>query len=281
MESQFTRTELLLGQEAMKRLRASRVVVFGVGGVGGYVVEVLARSGVGTIAMVDPDRVNLSNLNRQIVALHSTVGRLKVDVMAERIRDINPDCEVRKIPLFYLPENADEIDLSQYDYVVDCVDTVKAKLEIIRRCHRLQIPVISSMGAANKLDPTAFRVSDISKTSMDPLAKVLRKTLRKEEIRHFKVVYSEEKAPSQPPPTGGGVLQNGLESKGQNEPPSTGRETVTTESKNSQNNCIEEPPPIGGGRRGPCKQPLPSCAFVPAACGLVVGGEVVKNLAGL
>ena len=236
----------------MKRLRASRVVVFGVGGVGGYVVEVLARSGVGTIAMIDPDRVNLSNLNRQIVALHSTVGRLKVDVMEERIRDINPDCEVRKFPLFYLPENADEIDLAQYDYVVDCVDTVKAKLEIIRRCHRLQIPVISSMGAANKLDPTAFRVSDIAKTSMDPLAKVLRKTLRKEEIRHFKVVYSEEKAPSLPPPTGGGV--SAMESNDQ-----------------------KEPPPVGRG----CKQPLPSCAFVPAACGLVVGGEVVKNLAGV
>ena len=252
MESQFTRTELLLGQEAMKRLRASRVVVFGVGGVGGYVVEVLARSGVGAIAMVDPDRVNLSNLNRQIVALHSTVGRLKVDVMEERIRDINPDCEVQKFPLFYLPENADEIDLLAYDYVVDCVDTVKAKLEVIRRCHRLQIPVISSMGAANKLDPTAFRVSDIAKTSMDPLAKVLRKTLRKEGIRHFKVVYSEEKAPSQPPPTGGGVSP--MESNGQKEPPSTGRG---------------------------CKQPLPSCAFVPAACGIVVGGEVVRNLAGL
>ncbi|MBR5440606.1 MAG: ThiF family adenylyltransferase, partial [Prevotella sp.] len=143
-------------------------------------------------------------------------------------------------------------DLAQYDYVVDCVDPVKAKLEIIRRCHRLQIPVISSMGAANKLDPTAFRVSDIAKTSMDPLAKVLRKTLRKEEIRHFKVVYSEEKAPSLPPPTGGGV--SAMESNDQ-----------------------KEPPPVGRG----CKQPLPSCAFVPAACGLVVGGEVVKNLAGV
>ena len=257
MENQFTRTELLLGEDAMKRLRAARVVVFGVGGVGGYVVEVLARSGVGTIAMVDPDRVNLSNLNRQIVALHSTVGRLKVEVMAERIRDINPDCEVQTFPLFYLPENADEIDLSQYDYVVDCIDTVKAKMEIIRRCHRLQIPVISSMGAANKLDPTAFRVFDIAKTSMDPLAKVIRKTLRKEGIDHFKVVYSEE-APSQPPPYGGGVPQNGQESK------------------NPKNICVEEPPPVGGGWRGP----LPSCAFVPAACGLVIGGEVVKELAG-
>ena len=259
MENQFTRTELLLGEDAMKRLRAARVVVFGVGGVGGYVVEVLARSGVGTIAMVDPDRVNLSNLNRQIVALHSTVGRLKVEVMAERIRDINPDCEVLTFPLFYLPENADEIDLSQYDYVVDCIDTVKAKMEIIRRCHRLQTSVISSMGAANKLDPTAFRVCDIAKTSMDPLAKVIRKTLRKEGIDHFKVVYSEEKAPSQPPPKGGGVPKNGQESK------------------NLKNNGIEVPPHSGGGWRGP----LPSCAFVPAACGLVVGGEVVRNLAGL
>ena len=214
MEKRFTRTELLLGQEAMKRLRASRVVVFGVGGVGGHVAEVLARSGVGKIALVDPDRVNLSNLNRQIVALHSTVGRLKVKVMAERIRDIH-------------------------------------------RCHRLQVPVISSMGAANKLNPTAFRVCDISKTSVDPLAKVLRKTLRKEGIEHFKVVYSEE-APSQPPPTGGGVPQNGQESK------------------NPKNICVEEPPPVGGGWRGP----LPSCAFVPAACGLVIGGEVVKELAG-
>ena len=238
MENQFTRTELLLGEDAMKRLRAARVVVFGVGGVGGYVVEVLARSGVGTIAMVDPDRVNLSNLNRQIVALHSTVGRLKVEVMAERIRDINPDCEVQTFPLFYLPDNADEIDLSQYDYVVDCIDTVKAKMEIIRRCHRQQIPVISSMGTANKLDPTAFRVCDIAKTSMDPLAKVIRKTLRKEGIDHFKVVYSEE-APVQEL----GSKESGVSSQ-----------------------------------RGE-KRPLPSCAFVPAACGLVVGGEVVRNLA--
>ncbi|MBQ4484035.1 MAG: tRNA threonylcarbamoyladenosine dehydratase [Prevotella sp.] len=240
MENQFTRTELLLGQEAMKRLRASRVVVFGVGGVGGYVVEVLARSGVGTITMVDPDRVNLSNLNRQIVALHSTVGQLKVEVMAERIRDINPDCEVQTFPLFYLPENAAEIDLAQFDYVVDCIDTVKAKMEIIRRCHRLQVPVISSMGAANKLNPTAFRVCDISKTSVDPLAKVLRKTLRKEGIEHFKVVYSEE-APVQEL----GSKESGVSSQ-----------------------------------RGE-KRPLPSCAFVPAACGLVVGGEVVRNLAGV
>ena len=255
IENQFTRTELLLGKEAMKRLRDSRVVVFGVGGVGGQVVEVLARSGVGTIAIVDPDRVNLSNLNRQIVALHSTVGRLKVEVMAERIRDINPDCEVRTHAMFYLPENADEIDLAQYDYVVDCIDTVKAKMELIRRCHRLQVPIICSMGAANKLDPTGFRVSDISKTSNDPLARVLRKTLRKEGIHHFKVMYSEE-APTQPPPEGGGVGADGQQS-------------------NLEKSSRTEEPPHSGGWRGP----LPSCAFVPAACGLVIGGEVVKELA--
>lgn len=245
MQNQFSRTELLLGKAAMKRLRASRVAVFGVGGVGGHVVEVLARSGVGAMALIDPDRVSLSNLNRQIVALHSTVGRLKVDVMAERIRDINPDCEVQTHAVFYLPETADEIDLTQFDYVVDCIDTVKAKLELIRRCHRLQVPIICSMGAANKLDPTAFRVADISKTQMDPLAKVLRKTLRKEGIEHFKVVYSEE-PPLHP----------------------------TIESEETQREADEL---ARNGRRS-----LPaSCAFVPAAAGLVLGGEVVRNLAGV
>ena len=161
MENQFTRTELLLGPEAMERLSRSRVIVFGVGGVGGYVVEVLARSGVGMLALVDNDRVAPSNLNRQIIALHSTLGRLKVDVLEERIHDINPQCEVRKFPMFYLPENADAIQLEEYDYVVDCIDTVKAKLHLVRRCHQLQKPFICSMGAANKLDPTAFRVSDM------------------------------------------------------------------------------------------------------------------------
>lgn len=225
IQDQFSRTRLLLGEEALERLHRARVIVFGVGGVGGYAVEVLARSGVGTLALVDNDRVSLTNLNRQLIALHSTLDRLKVDVFEERILDINPACKVEKFPMFYLPENADEIDLTRYDYVIDCIDTVKAKLELIRRCHRLGVPVISSMGAANKLDPTAFRVSDISKTSMDPLAKVLRKTLRKEGILHFKVVYSEEQ-PQQ---------QAAL---------------------------------------------LASCAFVPAAAGLIIGGEVVKDLKG-
>lgn len=197
MENQFTRTELLLGPEAMERLSRSRVIVFGVGGVGGYVVEVLARSGVGMLALVDNDRVAPSNLNRQIIALHSTLGRLKVDVLEERIHDINPQCEVRKFPMFYLPENADAIQLEDYDYVVDCIDTVKAKLHLVRRCHLLQKPFICSMGAANKFNPMAFRVCDISKTKNDPLAKVLRKQLRREGINHFKCVCSDE-LPTEP-----------------------------------------------------------------------------------
>lgn len=188
----FSRTELLLGATAMERLRASHVLIFGVGGVGGYAVEALARSGVGALTLVDADTVALSNLNRQIIALRSTVGQLKVDVVAQRIHDINPDCQVTTKPMFYLPENADQIPLQQYDYVIDCVDTVTAKLEIIRRCHAAGVRLISSMGAANKLDPTRFRVADISQTSIDPLARILRKKLRKEGIHHLKVVYSEE-----------------------------------------------------------------------------------------
>ena len=188
----FSRTELLLGAAAMERLRASHVLIFGVGGVGGYAVEALARSGVGALTLVDADTVTLSNLNRQIIALRSTVGQLKVDVAAQRIHDINPDCQVTTKPMFYLPENADQIPLQQYDYVIDCVDTVTAKLEIIRRCHAAGVRLISSMGAANKLDPTRFRVADISQTSIDPLARILRKKLRKEDIHHLKVVYSEE-----------------------------------------------------------------------------------------
>ena len=243
MKEFLSRTELLLGTEAIDRLQRARVIVFGVGGVGGYATEVLARSGVGTIALVDPDSVAPSNLNRQLIALHSTIGRLKVDVMAERIADITPDCRVLKFPLFYLPENADEIPLAEFDYVVDCIDTVKAKLDIIRRCHQLGLPVISSMGAANKLDPTAFRVSDIAKTNMDPLARVLRKKLRKEGIEHFKVVYSEEQ-PLKP--------------------------VITDEEMQREADAL-----AANGRRS-----LPaSCAFVPAAAGLVIGGEVVKDLA--
>lgn len=188
----FSRTQLLLGKEAMQRLADSRVAVFGVGGVGGYAVEVLARSGVGSITLIDADRVDTTNINRQIIALHSTIGQLKVDVAEARILDINPLCKVSKHALFYLPENADNIPLDGFNYVVDCIDTISAKLELIRRCHELGVPLISSMGAANKMNPMAFRVTDISQTQNDPLAKVIRKKLRKINIDHLLVVCSDE-----------------------------------------------------------------------------------------
>lgn len=239
MEDIFSRTRMLLGDAALERLRKSRVAVFGVGGVGGYVVEVLARSGVGAIDVFDNDRVSPSNINRQIIALHSTLGQYKVDVAAARIRDINPECIVTVHRMFYLPETADEVDLSVYDYVVDCIDTVTAKIELIRRCHRQDIPLLVCMGAANKMDPTAFRVSDLAKTKVDPLAKVIRRKLRPEGIRHVKVVYSEE-IPMKP------------------------RFFEISDSNESLNS--------------PKKNIPASNAFVPAAEGLVAGGEVVKEL---
>ena len=192
MEDQFSRTRMLFGNDAIERLKGCRVAVFGIGGVGGYATEVLARSGVGHLELFDNDQVNVTNINRQIVALHSTLGQYKVDVAADRIHDINPECTVVPHRMFYLPECADEVDLAQFDYVVDCIDTVQAKLELVRRCHRLGVPIICSMGAANKLNPSGFRVADLSKTSVDPLAKVMRQTLRREGIYHVKVVFSEE-----------------------------------------------------------------------------------------
>ena len=197
MQDQFSRTRMQFGTPAMEVLAASRVAVFGIGGVGGYVVEALARSGIGAIDLIDNDVVTITNLNRQIVALTSTLGQHKVDVAAARIRDINPQCQVRTHKIFYRVCNADELDLSDYDYVVDCIDTVSAKKELVRRCTRLGIPFICSMGAANKFNPMAFRVCDISKTKNDPLAKVLRKQLRREGINHFKCVCSDE-LPAEP-----------------------------------------------------------------------------------
>lgn len=236
MEDQFTRTRMLLGDDAIRRLAEARVAVFGVGGVGGYVVEVLARSGVGAIDLVDNDTVNITNINRQIIALHSTIGMAKVDVAERRIKDINPDCNVMKYRLFYLPDNADAIDLARYDYVVDCIDTVTAKIELIRRCKSLDIPIICSMGTANKMDPTQFRIADIYQTSIDPLAKILRKKLRHIGIQHLKVVYSLEE-PMKP---------------------------------------YTEYEPEGSRES---RRPTPaSNAFVPAAAGLVIGGEVVKEI---
>ncbi len=235
MSNQFSRTELLLGAEAMERLYGARVAVFGIGGVGGYVCEALARSGVGSFVLVDSDTVSVTNINRQIIATHSTVGEYKVDVMKERILDINPAAEVEVHRCFYLPENADEFDFSAYSYVVDAVDTVTAKLEIITRAKRAGVPVISSMGAGNKLDPTAFRVADIYDTSVCPLARVMRTECRKRGIDSLKVVYSTEKA---------------IRPHGTAEENTHGKRAVPG-----------------------------STAFVPSAAGLIIAGEVVKDLA--
>ena len=200
MSDPLIRTRILVGDEPLERLARAKVAVFGVGGVGGYCVEALARAGVGTLHLYDDDTVSESNLNRQLAALHSTLGQPKAEVMADRVRDINPACRVRAVRMFYLPDNADQVELGQYDYVVDCIDTVAAKLELVTRCTALQIRIISAMGSGNKLDPTAFVVTDISKTAGCPLARVMRKELRKRGIEHLKVVYSREapRTPLQP-----------------------------------------------------------------------------------
>ncbi len=192
MEDQFERLELLIGNEQVSRLHNSKVAVFGVGGVGGYVAEALARSGVGSFVLVDNDVVSVTNLNRQIIALHSTIGKYKVDVMADRIRDINPNADIEVKKCFFLPETSDEFDFNSYDYVADCVDTVAAKVEIISCAKNAGIPVISSMGAGGKLNPEMFEVADISKTSVCPLAKAMRRELRIRGIKGVKVVYSKE-----------------------------------------------------------------------------------------
>ena len=197
MLTQFSRTELLLGKEGMERLKNARVAVFGVGGVGGYVCEALVRSGVGSFDLIDDDKVCLTNLNRQIIATRSTVGKYKVDVMKERMLDINPDVQVETYKCFFLPENADDFPFAEYDYVVDAVDTVTAKIELVMKCQSMGVPIISSMGAGNKLDASAFQVADIYKTKMCPLAKVMRRELKKRGVKKLKVVYSEEK-PTRP-----------------------------------------------------------------------------------
>ena len=241
---------MLFGPAAVKRLAAARVAVFGVGGVGGHVVEVLARSGVGELTLVDNDRVGITNINRQIIATLSTLGRLKVDVAEERIHDINPGCAVRTHAMFYLPENADGIDLTQFDYVVDCIDTVTAKLELVRRCRVAGTPLLSCMGAANKLDPTAFRVADIYKTKVCPLAKVMRYELRKLGIKKLKVVYSEEK-PIRP---------------------------IDDMEISCRNHCVC---PTGTARKCTVRRDIPgSTAFVPSVVGLIIAGEVIKDIAG-
>ena len=234
--NQFSRTELLIGAEAMEKLHRSRVAVFGVGGVGGYVVEALARSGVGTLDLIDNDVVSLTNLNRQIIATHATLGMRKVDAAAARVHDICPEIQVNRHNCFFLPENADSFDFTQYDYVVDAVDTVSAKVEIVLRAQAANVPVISSMGAGNKLDPSRFRVADIYQTKVCPLARAMRGLLKRKGVKKLKVVYSEEEA---------------LTPLGE----------------------VEDAPE---GRRATPG----SMAFVPAAAGLILAGEVVRDLIG-
>lgn len=250
MLNQYSRTELLFGKEAMEKLRQSHVAVFGIGGVGGYTVEALARSGVGKIDLIDDDKVCLTNLNRQIYATRKTLGHYKVDVAAERIAEIDPDIQVCVHKTFYLPETQDRFDFTQYDYVVDAIDTVTGKLALVEQAERSGTPIISSMGAGNKLDPTAFKVADIYSTSVCPLAKVMRRELKKRGIQKLKVVYSKE-API---------------------PPSTDTDI------SCKTNCICPP---GTARTCAVRRQVPgSNAFVPSTVGLIIAGEVVKDLIG-
>ncbi len=251
MLNQFSRTQLLLGKDGMNRLANARVAVFGVGGVGGFTVEALARSGVGAIDLIDDDKVCLTNINRQIIALRSTVGKYKVDVAAERLRDINQNIQVNTYKTFYMPDTAHQFDFSQYDYVVDAIDTITGKLELVMQAHKAGTPIICSMGAGNKLDPTAFRVADIYKTSVDPLARVMRHELRKRGIKKLKVVYSEE-PPMRP---------------------------IDDMASSCRTNCICPP---GAERKCTERRDIPgSNAFVPSVVGLIIAGEVIKDLSGV
>ena len=245
---QFARTQLLFGVDAMERLKKSRVAVFGVGGVGGYSVEALARSGVGAIDLIDDDKVCLTNINRQIIADVKTIGKYKVDVAKDRILSINPRCKVTTHQCFYLPENAGDFDFKEYDYVIDAVDTVTAKINLVMQANECNVPVISSMGAGNKLDPTAFMVSDIYKTSFCPLAKVMRRELKKRNIKKLKVVYSKEQ-PLVP---------------------------MEDESISCRSHCVCPP---GAERKCTDRRAIPgSVAFVPSVVGLIIAGEVIKDL---
>ena len=245
MLGRFSRTELLFGNEAMEKLENSRVAVFGVGGVGGYTVEALARSGVGTIDIIDDDKVCLTNINRQIIALTSTIGKYKVDVAEERIKDINPKAVVNKYKMFFTPETSGKFDFSQYDYVVDAIDTVTGKIELVMKANETKTPIICSMGAGNKLDPTAFEIADIYKTSVCPLARVMRTELRKRGVKKLRVVYSKEK-PISP--------------------------------KNIKE-FMQETEPNPTQRTGNVKKQIPgSTAFVPSVVGLIIAGEVIKDL---
>lgn len=251
MLNQFSRTELLLGKEAMDKLSKSRVAVFGVGGVGGFTVEALARSGVGTIDLIDDDKVCLTNLNRQIIATRSTIGKYKVDVAKERILDINPNAVVHTYKMFYMPDTADQFDFTAFDYVVDAIDTVTGKIELVMQANKAKTPIISSMGAGNKLNPAMFEVADIYKTSVCPLARVMRTELKKRKIPSLKVVYSKEQ-PITP---------------------------VDDMSINCKTNCVCPP---GTARKCTQRRAVPgSTAFVPSVAGLIIAGEIIKDLTGV
>jgi len=249
MINQFSRSELMFGKDAMTKLFAARIAVFGIGGVGGYTVEALARSGVGQLDLFDDDKICLTNLNRQLHATHSSVGQYKVDVAKTRILDINPNATVNVHKLFYLPESSRRANLAQYDYVVDAIDTMSGKLELVSRAHACGVPIISCMGAGNKIDATAFEVADIYKTSVCPLAKVMRQELRKRGIPSLKVIYSKE-------------------------PAIAPKEDMRSSCKQ---NCVCPP---GVARNCTKRRQIPgSNAFVPAAAGLIMAGEVVRDLA--
>ncbi len=251
MLNQFSRTELLFGQEAMEKLKKSRVAVFGIGGVGGFTVEALARGGVGSLDLIDDDKVCLTNINRQIIATRKTVGKFKVEVMKERILDINPDAVVAAHQCFYSAETADQFDFSQYDYIVDAIDTVSAKLEMILQAQKLKVPIISCMGAGNKLDPTKFEIADIYKTSNCPLAKVMRRELKARGVKKLKVLYSTELP----------------------------RKPLEDMSISCKTNCICPP---GAVRKCTARRQIPgSNAFVPSVAGLIIAGEVMKDLTGI
>ncbi len=251
MLDQFSRTRLLLGPDAMESLGNKRVAVFGIGGVGGYVCEALVRSGIGAFDLIDDDKVCLTNLNRQIIATRKTIGQYKVDVMRDRMLDINPNADIRVHKCFFLPENADDFPFSEYDYVVDTVDTVTAKIELILRAQRDDIPIISAMGAGNKLDPGRFKVADIYDTKICPLARVMRRELKKRDVKSLKVVYSDE-PPIRP---------------------------IEDMSISCRTNCICPP---GAERKCTDRRDIPgSTAFVPAVAGLMIAGEIVKDLSGV
>ena len=251
MLNQFSRTQLLLGESAMQELANKRVAVFGIGGVGGYACEALVRSGIGAFDLIDDDKVCLTNLNRQIIATRKTVGKYKTEVMKERMLEINPNVDVRIHNCFFLPENADKFPFDEYDYIIDAVDTVTAKISIIMKANELGIPVISSMGAGNKLDPTEFMVADIYKTRVCPLAKVMRRELKKRGVKKLKVVYSEEQ-PTRP---------------------------IEDMSISCRTNCICPP---GAEHKCTERRDIPgSVAFVPSVVGLIIAGEVIKDIAGV